>query len=332
MKSPFTGGEVELKVERETLEFRDEEFTIPYNYYVCKDTGKEFTTDRIEELNETTLYNRYREKHKIPFPDQIKSIREKYNLSQTKMAEVLGFGVNTYRNYEKGGIPIASNANLIRTAENPHEFKKLLSYCEALSEKEKEKIEKKIESVIELDTDNEEKLIKYFILNNHVEPNIFTGYRATNFEKLFNAILFFAQRENLFKTRLNKLLFYSDFKCFKNEGFSITGMNYAAIPLGPVPNYFDILYSIASKKGFIDIEYHDFGDKTGEKYKPHPSRDFEAEFFSDIEIKYLEKVHENFKGIKTKELIKISHEEKGWLDRNEKKDLIEYDYAFELKN
>ncbi len=42
-------------------------------------------------------------------------------LSAARMAEVLGLGANTYRNYEQGEVPSESNARLL--AQNPEEFK-----------------------------------------------------------------------------------------------------------------------------------------------------------------------------------------------------------------
>ncbi len=68
-------------------------------------------------------YNQYRDKYNLPFPEEIKEIRAKYGVSATKMSEILGFGINSYRNYENGEVPNQSNANLIQLAKNPIQFK-----------------------------------------------------------------------------------------------------------------------------------------------------------------------------------------------------------------
>src|SRR5260221_9174656 len=102
MKSPFTNGEATLKQEKKELEFRKDKFTVNQFFFKCDDIGEEFTTDELDQTNVNQLYNQYREKYGVPFPDEIKEIREQYGLSATKMSEILGFGVNSYRQYEGG--------------------------------------------------------------------------------------------------------------------------------------------------------------------------------------------------------------------------------------
>lgn len=55
-------------------------------------------------------------------------------------------------------------------------------------------------------------------------------------EKLLNAINFFARNtENLGKIKLFKLLYLLDFEHFRQTGRSVTGLEYRAWKLGPVP-------------------------------------------------------------------------------------------------
>jgi uncharacterized phage-associated protein len=55
-------------------------------------------------------------------------------------------------------------------------------------------------------------------------------------EKLINAILFFAHNvRNLGKTKLFKLLYFLDFTHYQETGRSVTGMDYHAWKMGPVP-------------------------------------------------------------------------------------------------
>ncbi len=55
-------------------------------------------------------------------------------------------------------------------------------------------------------------------------------------EKLIHAINFFAQNtRKLGKTKLFKLLYFTDFEHFKQTGRSMTGLGYFAWPMGPVP-------------------------------------------------------------------------------------------------
>jgi len=333
MKSPFTGGATELVRERKKMDFRKESFDIVFHSRKCIDTGEYFTTDELDTLNINQVYNKYREKHKMPFPDQIRSIREKYGLSATKMSELLGFGVNTWRKYESGDVPQASNGKLIKLVANPDEFKRLIELSDVFSEKEIKKILDRVESTIEPEKESDELLLKKLLSDKKLEPNLFTGYRELRLEKFQNMVVWFAEKVQPFKTRLNKLLFYADFLNYKKTGFSISGSNYRAIELGPVPDAYDTLYDYLTRKDIINIEYVEFADREhiGEKYKPNPNRPFDQELFDETEIESLNYVTGYFKDMDTQDVIKQSHSEKAWEARSKEKGYIEYDYAFDLR-
>lgn len=60
IKSPFTGGKVKEVSTTETISYKGEEFLVHVRYYVCVDTGEQFTTKEqdsewFEELH--MLYN-----------------------------------------------------------------------------------------------------------------------------------------------------------------------------------------------------------------------------------------------------------------------------------
>jgi len=332
MKSPFTGGETELIREPKSLEFRKESFEITHHSYRCIDTGEYFTTDELDQVNITQVHNKYREKHNIPFPDQIISIRDKYGLSATKMSEILGFGVNTYRNYEGGEVPQASNAKLIKLASNPEKFKSLVEMSDVLTDNEYNRLITKIDQLIEEEKTSEERYLRKLLSEKHWEPGILTGYRQIQLERFCNMVVFFAEKISPYKTRLNKLMFYADFLNYKKTGFSISGTDYKAIEMGPVPDGYDTLYDYFNRNKMIHIQYDKFVDKenVGERFLPNPDRPFESELFSEGEIKILDFVADYFKDMSTQDIIDRSHEEKAWKQKAKDEDFIEYDYAFDL--
>jgi putative zinc finger/helix-turn-helix YgiT family protein len=114
MKSPITGKAMKLTKERRSMEFRKETFEIVYQFYKCEDSGEQFTTTQLDEVNLNQVYNQYRDRFNIPFPDEIIRIRGKYGLAAAKMSEILGFGINGYRQYESGEMPSIANAKLIQ--------------------------------------------------------------------------------------------------------------------------------------------------------------------------------------------------------------------------
>lgn len=71
MTSPFTGGEAILVKETREYDFRGSKFNIIHHHYHCVDTGEDYTDAQLDELNLNQVYNQYREKEGIPFPDEI---------------------------------------------------------------------------------------------------------------------------------------------------------------------------------------------------------------------------------------------------------------------
>ena len=330
MKSPFTGGEATLQKEMRTLNFRKEPFPVWFQYYVCKDTGEQFTDEELDEVNTNQVYNQYRAKYGIPFPDEIKATREQYGLSANKMSEILGLGINVYRNYEAGEVPSVSNGRLIQMVKDPKEFKKLIEVGKnEFTTEELEKIYKKINN--SLDSWNEIENFYEHIMLGEKRPGVFNGYRVPDVRKVNNLVLYFADKVKPFKTKMNKLLFYADFFHFKKTGFSITGLRYQAIQKGPVPKNYDWVFDNSMEKKFIKIKLHDYGNYMGEQFLPTGEKIFEEELFTSSELKAVEAVVASFKKATVNEMVNTSHEEKAWNDNVNEFKVINYNYGFELK-
>jgi len=128
-------------------------------------------------------------------------------------------------------------------------------------------------------------------------------------------IVFFTQKLEPWKIKLNKLLFYTDFLMHKQTGFSMSGVQYRAIPMGPVPNNFNSIFEYLANKEELNICYANFSDgRKGEQFKPNQSNTFNKEIFTEIELQILDSVAERFKNTTTQEIIDISHKEKAWLE------------------
>lgn len=331
MQSPITGKEMKAFRERRKLIFRKEEFYVLFHSYLCEDSGEKFESEEFAELNLMQVYNQYREKHKLPFPDEINSLREKYGLSASKMSEVLGFGVNTYRSYEYGEVPNTSNARLIQLVKDPSEFMQLVTISEALSSRESKLLEKRIDSLI---SENESVWHKIELLCLDTgEPARLNGYRRINLDKVINVVLFFTERIAPWKTKLNKLLFFADFLSFKKYCFSITGLSYRAIPLGPVPNSYDTIFDLMTNSKIIEKDYKVFDDGgVGERFFPSEATSFNPSLFEERELVILESIHDKFRDISTSDIIRLSHNEKGWIENQENSNLIDYYTGFDLIN
>ena len=105
MISPFTGGKVTRTHKLETFTFRKEKFTVKRFYFVCNDTGREFTNNDVDTQVFNDIYKQYRERHGIPSPERLKDLRSKYGFSAHIMSKIAGMGINQYGLYENGEMP-----------------------------------------------------------------------------------------------------------------------------------------------------------------------------------------------------------------------------------
>lgn len=325
--SPFTGGKVTLKKERKEFEFRKSKFEIIYHYYVCEDTKEEFTDTQIDELNLVQVYNQYREKEGIPFPPEIRGIRQKYGISAAKMSLILGFGTNMYAKYEAGEMPSISNGRMIKSCDDVNTFKNYVFNCADINEKDRNKIVKNIDKIAPYDKFTDDWLVKiFFDWNNSGKEN---GYTGLSLDKAKQVILYFANLCRPFTTKMNKLLFYSDFLHYKRFGNSITGLNYIAIDKGPVPKRYSTLYDQTETICKEEIIFPN--GNSGEQLVPKKDSVFDRTLFSESEISILEEVGVKLKDIKTNDIVTLSHQEAAWIENEKQHKPISYDYAFSLK-
>lgn len=329
MNSPITGKPMKIAYDTISLTFRKEEFEVVNQYYLCEESGEQFVDVRLGDLNQQLLHNAYRAKHNLPFPEEIRAIREKYSLSAVKMSEILGFGVNSYRQYEAGEVPSLSNGRLIRLAEDPEQFERLVKMTDVIEEKNKVKILKKVDALIEEYADSYEFDVEDYLLNKST-PDEYTGYRVPDLDKLSEMTAFFAERLQPYKTKMNKLLFYSDFQSYKNTGFAISGARYVAINRGPVPNNFQSIFEYQHNTQQVYVKVENFGDYFGERFLRSHGKSFNADLFTEAELAVLEEVATRFEKTTTKEIVDLSHEELAWTENEDEKKVISYRYAFDL--
>jgi transcriptional regulator with XRE-family HTH domain len=331
MKSPITGKEMKLTKERRSMNFRKETFEIIFHFYKCEESTEQFTTTALDEINTNQVYNQYRDRFNIPFTEEIIRIREKYGLSAAKISEILGFGINSYRQYEAGEMPSIANAKSIQMIDNPKFFINMVELCGTLEEKSRNKYIHKAHELLEEKERNSSDLgFKEYLLGSPF-ANVYSGYRNPNFEKFTEMVVYFSDRLAPFKTKINKLLFYADFLMFKQSCFSISGLRYAAIDRGPVPNNFQSLFEYLANKGEIRIETTEFPNgHIGEQFRSIKERPFNAALFTETELHILEKVANTFALTSTNEIIELSHLEDAWTKNKNGKSLIRYDYAFDL--
>lgn len=139
IESPITGGKATLHTENATSTYRKERYSYIRYYYVCEDTGTEFTTTESDALSLSQIHDQYRKAHGIPTVQEIRDLRKEFGISAERLSKILGFGENQYGLYEKGDMPTIANARLISELNTDGFFLRCLDKSD-LSVKEKNKI------------------------------------------------------------------------------------------------------------------------------------------------------------------------------------------------
>lgn len=326
MRSPFTGGETVLVTETRKAVFRKEEYEYTYLCYQCVDTKETFTTTQMDMFNTAQIYNSYRSEHGIPYPDEIKDIRNRYGLSASKMSKILGFGDNQYRLYENGEIPNIANGRVLKAIQSARTFETFVDAARGvLQEEEYSKIKKRLEEYDEQSyTDS---FICNLIYGGH-ERSKYNGYAMQSVSKLKNVVLFFIEKfKGVFVTQMNKLLFYTDFLSYRENGQAITGLSFKAIQYGPVPNRWDRVYSLIDDVYQIEVENKN--GNIGNKLVSEISCDMSS--FTNEQLTILEKVYNTFKDDTPASISKKSHDEIAWIENNDTHSFIDFKYAFYLE-
>lgn len=254
--------------------------------------------------------------------EKIIELRNKYNLSQEMFSKIIGCAKKTLISYEKGdSIPNDNYIIIIKSLlAKPETIKTLIDANKThFSEKEYMKIENKIAPIIKNNT-------KQLYKNDQYIPTEFNGYTKLNKEKIINMILYLANG-CIQKTKLLKEMFYADFIYYKNTGSSITGLEYAKINFGPVPDDYEKIINECTKNNKIEyninfkneFEYHNI--KSIEK----PDKNV----FSEEEIKTIEFIKEYFKNFTSTDIVNFSHQEQAFKETDFFKP-ISYDYAFDI--
>jgi len=149
-------------------------------------------------------------------------------------------------------------------------------------------------------------------------------------EKIINAIIYFAKNTKYCgKTKLLKLLYFLDFSHFKQTGKSVTGFEYFAWNMGPVPK---VLFEELSGNMKPDMK-NAIEDLPVEGFQQiKPKKKFEDKYFSKKEIKLLKDISFIFKNAKADDMVESSHLKNEPWDRTlkEKGEFQKIDYMLSI--
>lgn len=319
---PNCEKEAEIKTIRakERIEVRGEPIEVEAEYSKCSACGAEFENTRGHDALDVA-YREFRARRGMLQSEEIAAWRKSMGFTQKELSGLLGWGGATLSRYENGALQDETHEKMLRLAMEPHNLLKLiLESREVLSGEKKERLVKEL-SAAEAESCSFERIFEDKF--GRYDPDEFSGYKKLDVQKLFNAILFFCRGGQL-KTKLNKLLFYADFKHFKEYTVSMTGVQYVHLQYGPVPNNYEFYFAELISEGKLDLDEVQIGQYIGENTSSRTEPDISV--FADSEIKVLSEVKEFFKSYGSSDIKNFSHQERGYLE-TEKNRLISYRYA-----
>lgn len=152
-------------------------------------------------------------------------------------------------------------------------------------------------------------------------------------EKLIQAMVYFAANtRNCGKIKLFKLLYLLDFEHFKQTGHSVTGMEYRAWEMGPVPISLwtewphprpDMARAVIISRERVYDYWRD---------NVYPRADFDPNHFTKRELRLMKSLVDQYGDNISGEMIDVTHAENGawekvWNEGLGNNDLIAYELA-----
>jgi putative zinc finger/helix-turn-helix YgiT family protein len=242
--------EFERIIKKETFNVRGEPVTVNVAYVGCKECGDVVLNPAVHHDPFELAYREYRQKHALLQPEEISIWRKAHHLTQREFARLLGIGIATLNRYENGALQNESHENLLRLAMDSPNLLKLIEKSEGIfTETRKKRLLEILRESGEISCSLDDTIMINF---GGTETNSFNGFKKLDLSKVYNAVLFFS-RDGVLKSKLNKLLFYADFKHFKEYTLSITGLRYVHLPYGPVPDNYSLYYATLFSRGLVEF-------------------------------------------------------------------------------
>jgi len=298
---------VEIITEVRSVPVRDELYEIEEHVPICTECREEVFVEDIEEANIQRAYDAYRLKHGLVFPYEIAEVRRMYGVSQRGLARILGWGEVTIHRYENGSLPDSAHNAILKSLKYPS---RMLTFAEEaanrLDSDEASALIKRIKAILPTGHLPDEASIEEFGRAMGLAPDDEHGRRRFDFFRTAQMVLYLAGGTRCYLVKLMKLLWFCDVGAFQRFGRSLTGMAYAALPMGPVPDHYKWLMSILDR-GWVSRE-----PALDRVELIVPARQPDMSLFGEEETKVIDDVLERLGGLSTDELVELSHGDEAW--------------------
>ncbi len=308
----------------ETIPVKGEPIQVEVARCQCLECGTQFLDPAFDP--QAAALRGYRRRRGMLQPEQIRALRTQYGLSQRELSGLLGFGGATLSRYENGALPDDAHDRLLRLACQPANLLQI-----AAEDRTALSAEKRAQLIARLRWEAERVALLGLIdrQGTYAEPNPFNGQRLLDLRVLLNAVKVLCFGRDVSRTRLNRLLFYADFKHYQTHGQGITGLCYARLSSGPVLDQYEVIYQrlcaldpalILAADPSAEVEGYAF------RCEQEPDRSI----FSYSELQTLIEVEAYFRSFASASLAQFSRGEDG-AERTPEGELISYEHARRLR-
>ncbi|MBV9241733.1 MAG: SocA family protein [Acidobacteria bacterium] len=155
---------------------------------------------------------------------------------------------------------------------------------------------------------------------------IFSGKRSFDAARLGSMVAYLVEKgHDIYKTNLNKLLFYSDMTAYFLRGQGISGATYVNMPFGPVPDHIEAVIDALIASGDIArLDVPEIG-KNAVRFEPSGSGKASLQL-TEEDRRVLDWVLGTYGDMGAGELSELSHRERAYRDTRPLEP-IAYEYA-----
>lgn len=299
---------------------------VDIEHLVCPKCGTSIGWAPLVDKGFDKLYRAYREKMDIPQPEELVALRTRYGFSQRVFAAILGIGVASLQRYEQGCLATDAHSELLRSARDARFLKKrLTANPKGLSENDRQKALFAVEAA---GFDR----IDYAVVRLDVLDCVpcaavpETGMRAFDANRLRETVTYLAAHvHDLYRTKLNKVLFYLDFASYRDRGEGFTGLRYARADFGPVPDQYELIMAALVDGDALALR------EQGEGQVVEAMREADLSSFPPSDVSLLDAVCAFANTFDTASALSaFSHAEPGWIE-TEPGGIIGYGHAARLQ-
>jgi putative zinc finger/helix-turn-helix YgiT family protein len=312
-------SEIEKVSMKEIITVRGEKVTVPVDLYKCHACGESFEDPKAEYGPVELAYREYRRGRGYLQPEEIRAFRSRLGLTQSEWGKLLGFGDVSISRWENGALQDDAHDKALRLSMDPQILVKLIEESpDALPKVKRDALLERLKETEErLGAQSQIERISAY------KPDKLSGFKGFDYPKFVNSVLLFC-KEGTFTTNLNKLLFYSDFLHFKTFSVSITGLRYAHLPYGPVPDRFHSYFGYLLEAGVVESEEVVFDHGSGERFRSAAKLDLSV--FEESELRCMLYVKDRFDKWTANYISDYSHAEPAY-KKTEVGEFISYGFA-----